>query len=53
MIIFGLVTLNKSMTSGTVVTLNNLPSFVLKLTIFSRLRLEKIISFKTSLGQII
>ena len=29
------------MTSGTVVTLNNLPSFVLKLTIFSRLRLEK------------
>ena len=43
MIIFGLVTLNKSNSDlrSTVVTLNNLPSFVLKLTIFSRLRLEK------------
>ena len=34
------------MTSDTVVTLDNLPSFVLKLTIFTRLRLEKIIRFQ-------
>ena len=38
--------INQIVTSGTVVTLNNLPSFVLKLTIFSRLRLEKYNQFQ-------